>query len=274
MPYALHHDVELYHEAFGDPSHPALLLVNGLGSQCINFRTDWCEQYVAAGFHVVRFDNRDVGLSSKLDRDYTLSDMAADAVAVLDAVGVDRVHAVGVSLGGMVVQTLAIEHPERLRSLTSVMSTTGDADVGQSTAAAQNHLLAPPAPGRDAYIAGHLAGLRIWGSPGLVDEAEQARFAGEAYDRCFHPAGVGRQLRAAMASGSRSARLASVAVPALVIHGTADTLIDPSGGRRTAEVIPGARLELIEGMGHDYPRPLWPRWVQLIGEHARAADAA
>jgi len=270
-----------------------LVLVNGLGSQCINYRTEWCERFAAQGFYVVRMDNRDVGLSTHLTEfvpdvaammdaaaggerpavPYVLSDMADDVVAVLDALNVDRAHVMGLSLGGMIVQTMAIEHPQRLRSMTSVMSTTGEPDVGKSTPEAQARLFGSPATDRESAIANHLAGLRIWGSPGKVDEAAQARYAGEAFDRAFDPAGVGRQIMAVGASGSRAEGLRSVHVPTLVMHGSADTLIDPSGGKRTAELIPGAKFVLIEGMGHDYPEAFWDEWVAIVTEHARWADA-
>lgn len=262
--------VHLHVETFGSPEHPTLLFVNGLGSQCINFRSEWMEMFAAEGFHVVRFDNRDVGLSSSVDLPYTLSDMAADAVAVLDELGVQRAHVVGVSLGGMIVQTLAIEYPQRLLSVTSVMSTTGEAGHGQASPEAQALLLSTPPADREAAIQRHIDGLRIWGSE-VIDEELQRTFAAEAFDRALNPAGVGRQLQAAMRSGSRAEALREVTVPFLVIHGTRDTLIDPSGGRRTAELVPAARLELIEGMGHDYPVEIWPRWVELITTHAHAA---
>jgi pimeloyl-ACP methyl ester carboxylesterase len=283
--------VAIYYETFGDPAAPTLVLVNGLGSQCINFRTDWCDRFAAKGFHVVRMDNRDVGLSTHFsdvtpdlggliaaltsgepgEAPYTLSDMAADVVAVLDALGVERAHVMGLSMGGMIVQTLAIEHPERLRSLTSVMSTTGEPDVGESSPEARERLFAPPATDRDSAIANHLAGLRIWGSPGKVDEEAQASFAGEAYDRAFDPPGVARQIMGVTASGSRADALRQVHIPTLVMHGSADTLIDPSGGRRTAELIPGARFVLLDGMGHDYPQAYWDDWVELVTEHATTA---
>jgi len=270
MTYAHHGDLAIWYETFGDPGDPPLLLINGLGSQSINYRVEWCERYAAAGLFVIRFDNRGVGLSGpdRPDPDgYTLSDMADDAVAVLDALGIERANVLGVSLGGMVAQTLVIDHPERVRTLTSVMSTTGDPDVGQPAQASMDHLLRAPAEGRDGYIEGHLAGLRLWGSRDLVDEASQAVFAGEAYDRAFRPEGVQAQLHAVVGGASRTEALGRVTVPALVIHGSVDTLIDPSGGRRTAEAIPGARFVEIEGMGHDYPEVLWDRWVALVSAH-------
>ncbi len=271
MAWAHNGEIALWYETFGEATDPPLLLINGLGSQCINYRTEWCRRFVAAGFFVIRFDNRGLGLSGPDAPDpdgFGLGDMADDAVAVLDALGIEAAHVMGVSLGGMVSQQLVIDHPDRVRSLTSVMSTTGDPDVGRSSAAALELLLAPAAADRDAAIERHLAGLRVWGSPGLVDEAEQARFAAEAYDRAFRPEGVGAQLRAVTGATSRTEALGAVTVPTLVLHGSADTLIDPSGGRRTADAVPGARYVEIEGMGHDYPEAGWDRWVGLVADHA------
>jgi pimeloyl-ACP methyl ester carboxylesterase len=270
--FARHGDVALYYETFGSPADPTLLWVNGLGSQCINYRAEWCEKFAAEGLHVIRFDNRDVGLSTKLAGDYTVSDMAGDALAVLDAAGVDRAHAMGFSMGGMIVQTLAIEHPERLRSIVSVMSTTGDADVGNPAPEALALITAPPARTREEYVERHLLGIRTWGSPVAYDEERIRAIAHEAFDRCFHPAGQARQLAAIMAAPRRTEALGRVRLPALVLHGDADRLVDPSGGRRTAEAIPGARFELLEGMGHDYPPPFWDCIVALVTEHIRAAE--
>lgn len=276
MPIARHGDVELHYETFGsaDEGEP-LLLVNGLGSQCINYRTKWCERFVDAGFFVIRFDNRDVGLSTKFTGAdmpaYRLTDMAGDAVAVLDAVGVERAHVVGLSMGGMIVQTLAIEHPDRLLSMTSMMSTTGDPDVGHASPEAWALLMSPAPPGRDGYIARQLEASRTWGTPACFDADRIARHAGEAYDRCFCPDGQLRQMAAIGASGNRSDGLRSVRVPTLVLHGDADRLVDISGGRRTAEVIPGARFVVLDGMGHDYPPAYWDRIVSLVAEHALGA---
>jgi pimeloyl-ACP methyl ester carboxylesterase len=202
---------------------------------------------------------------------YTLSDMADDVVAVLDDLGVGQAHVMGLSMGGMILQTLAIEHADRLLSMTSVMSTTGDLDVGQPSAEARRLLFSPSPTDRDGHIARHLENLRAWGSPACYDEEWLSAQAGEAYDRCFHPQGIGRQMMAIMASGSRTTALGGVRVPALVLHGDADKLVDPSGGRRTAAAIPGARFVLIEGMGHDYPPAHWDRLVELVTVHARAA---
>src|ERR1700744_3419164 len=257
--------VEIYFEEFGDPGDPTLLLVNGLGSQCLNYDVSWCQLFCDEGFHVVRFDNRDVGLSTKCDgMDYALVDMADDAIAVLDAMSVEKAHVMGCSMGGMIVQRLALNHPDRVLSLTSVMSRTGEPGYGESSEEALNLLLAPAAPTRAAYIDRQVASLHVYGSKPewLDDDAIRAR-AAAAYDRCFCPQGIGRQMHAVMQDGSRSAALAELDLPTLVIHGSRDTLIDPSGGRRTAEVIPGARYVEIEGMGHDYPPVVWKEWVTV-----------
>jgi pimeloyl-ACP methyl ester carboxylesterase len=275
MSTARNGDVEIYYEQFGERTMPTLLLVNGLGSQCINYAEEWCDLFCARGFSVVRFDNRDVGLSSKLDGvDYTLADMADDAIAVLDHLDVDRAHVMGCSMGGMIVQRLAIDRPERLLSMTSVMSRTGEAGYGESSEQALAFLLAPPAESRSAYIESHVAALHVYGSKPewLNDDATRARSA-RAYDRCFAPLGIGRQMRAVGHDGSRSEELTTVAVPTLVIHGSRDTLIDPSGGRRTAELIPGARYHEIDGMGHDYPPGVWDEWVGVWSDFVETAGS-
>jgi pimeloyl-ACP methyl ester carboxylesterase len=268
--------VEIYYEEFGDPALPALLLVNGLGSQCLNYDVSWCQLFCDEGFRVVRFDNRDVGLSSKLDgSDYALADMADDAVAVLDAIGVEQAHVMGCSMGGMIVQRLALNHGDRVLTLTSVMSRTGEPGYGESSEEALAFLMAPPAPSRSAYIERQVAAHHVYGSKPdwLDDDAIRAR-AAAAYDRCFCPEGVARQMHAVARDGSRDAELAELNVPTLVIHGSRDTLIDPSGGRRTAAVIPGARYVEIEGMGHDYPPPVWKEWVGVWSEFARSSVPA
>jgi pimeloyl-ACP methyl ester carboxylesterase len=253
-----------------------LLLINGLGSQCINFAEDWVQMFEGRGLHVIRFDNRDVGKSTWFDdapvaengAAYLLPDMADDAVAVLDAAGVDRAHVMGFSMGGMIVQQLLISHSDRLLTATSVMSTTGEKEFGQPAPDAWSLLTAKPATDRESYVQSQIAGLRVWGSPEFADEARWRRVAEDAFDRGFHPAGTARQFFGIGASGPRADALRAVRVPTLVIHGDKDTLIDPSGGRRTAEVIPGARFELIDGMGHDYPPQLWERLTNLVVEHA------
>ena len=269
-------DVELYYETFGGAGRPTLLLVNGLGSQCINYDPEWCEMFAREGFSVVRFDNRDVGLSSKLDGvDYVLTDMADDALAVLDAVGAGRAHVMGCSMGGMIVQRLAIDHPERLYSVTSVMSRTGEPGYGESSEEALALLMTPPPPERDAYVERQVEARHVYGSkPEWLDEDDIRRRAAVAYDRCFCPSGIRRQMAAVGRDGSRSEQLARVELPFLVIHGSRDMLIDPSGGRRTAELVPGARYVEIEGMGHDYPAPVWEEWVGVWTEFVRGTGGA
>jgi pimeloyl-ACP methyl ester carboxylesterase len=281
-------EIELYVETFGSPDDPTLLLVNGLGSQCISYRLELCQAFVDAGFHVVRYDNRDVGLSTKVPEPaphygeilealaagrrpevpYLLSDLADDGLAVLDELGVERAHVFGASMGGMIVQTMAIEHPERFLTMTSMMSTTGERDVGAPTPEALALLTGPPPLSRQDAVEAQLAASRTWGSPDHLDEARLSDQALEAYDRCFDPAGTARQFAAILASGSRADGLRRLTVPTLVLHGDRDNLVDVSGGRRTAELVPGARLEILEGMGHDYPPAYWPTIVSLVAAHA------
>jgi pimeloyl-ACP methyl ester carboxylesterase len=275
-------DCELHYETFGNPSHPALLMVNGLGSQCTNYHDDWCAMFAARGVYVVRYDNRDVGLSTsfadapKGDKGeaYRIDDMARDGMSVLDALSIERAHVMGLSMGGLIVQTMAINHPERLLSMTSVMSNTGEPEYGGPTPEAFALLTAPPTTDRESYVERHIAGQRIWGSPAFADEARWRADARASFDRAFTPSGTSRQYFAIRASGRRSDALREVRTPTLVIHGDADTLIDQSGGQRTAELVPGARFELIEGMGHDYPPQLWERWVQLVVDFVRSVPVA
>ena len=283
MPNVKANGIELEYETFGDPARPPVLLIMGLGAQMISWDDDFVGLLVDRGHHVIRFDNRDVGLSSKIEggadlsqaigvamaggevgAPYTLSDMAADAAGLLDALAIPAAHVVGASMGGMIAQTLAVEHPEKVLSLTSIMSSTGDLDVGQPTGEALERLLVRPPDDRDGYVEHSVATSKVIGSPGLVDEARVRDVAIRSFDRCYLPAGVGRQLLAILASGSRTERLRGIEAPTLVIHGTADPLVQPTGGRRTAEVIPGAELVEIEGMGHDLPRARWPQVVDAI----------
>jgi pimeloyl-ACP methyl ester carboxylesterase len=284
------HGITLEYETFGSEHNPPLLLVNGLGAQLIAWPGRFCQGLADGGRFVIAFDNRDCGLSTKLDGQgaelpsiiaamtagdlararslaaYTLSDMAADAVALLDALSIERAHVLGSSMGGAIVQTMAIEHPDRLLSLISMMSTTGESQFGQSTPEAMQVLLAPSPADRNAFIDASANSL-VWRSkkyPGL-DSVRQ--LAAESYDRCFYPEGVSRQLAAMIASGSRGRSLGDVNVPTLVIHGLDDTLITPSGGRRTADLIAGATLVLVEDMGHDRPEPLWPQLLEDVLRH-------
>ena len=272
MPTTANGDVTLYYETFGAGSDPVLLLVNGLGSQCINFKVELCELFAARGFRVVRFDNRDVGLSSHLKGGpkYTVDDMAGDGFAVLDAVGADAAHIAGWSMGGMIVQAMAIQHPERVLSMTSVMSAPS-AVLGEREPDVMAAFSAPAATNRDEAAERHLEGLRAWGSPAAYDVERITADAHAAYDRCWDPEGRARQAMAIGASPSRVEALGHLKVPTLVIHGDADRLVPLAGGRATADAVPGARLEIIEGMGHDYPPMHWDRLVELITTHATAA---
>jgi pimeloyl-ACP methyl ester carboxylesterase len=283
--------IELEYVTAGDPANPPLLVVNGYTSQLISWPQGYVDQLVAQGLYVIRYDNRDVGLSTKLDGQvvspgavlsaslrgeplppvpYTLSDMAADGIGLLDHLGIDRAHIVGNSMGGMIVQTMAIEHPDRIASVTSVMSSTGDPRVGKPTDAAREALLAAPPPGRSDYIAASVTS-QIWASKKYCDLDWLQDVAAAQYDRCFYPEGATRQLAAIYASGDRSDGLRELDVPMLVIHGRDDTLITPEGGERTAELVAGSRYLLLSDMGHDHPAPLWPVLAEAIGGHVRAA---
>jgi pimeloyl-ACP methyl ester carboxylesterase len=280
-------DITLCYETFGDAADPTLLLVMGLGAQMIAWDTELCERLAARGFHVVRFDNRDAGLSTFLPEPvdafavmglvangedpqvpYLITDMARDAVGLLDHLGVAQAHVVGASLGGMIAQAVAIEHPERVATLTSVMSTTGDPDVGMPSSEAIAALLEPPPTTREQLADRRVKCAHIWGSVGLVHEDQLRAEAGAHWDRSHDPHGVVRQLAAILASGSRAEGLRQLDVPTLVVHGTIDNLVAPSGGERTAELVPDAKLLMIEGMGHDLPRPLWDQFVDAVTAHA------
>lgn len=275
---ALNGNCQIYYEAFGDSDQPTLLLVNGLGSQSINYPDAWCEMLAAHNLQVVRYDNRDVGLSTKFagapvddhGAAYRLSDMVADGMAVLDALGVERAHVMGLSMGGMIAQNMAILCPHRLLTLTSVMSSTGEPEYRKSTLRAAELLTAPSATTREGFVQQSVDGLHEWGSPEFADEARWRAAAEKAYDRSFSLGGSDRQYMAVLASGSWADQLPGVTAATLVIHGDKDTLIDQIGGRRTAELIPGARFELIEGLGHDYPPQLWRRWTDLVVAHIQS----
>jgi pimeloyl-ACP methyl ester carboxylesterase len=279
--------VALAYETFGEEGRPPVLLVMGLGAQMIGWHDDFCRA-LSVGRQVVRFDNRDVGESQWLEGRvdlgavfagdttsavYTLEDMADDALRVLDTLGTGPAHVVGASMGGMIAQTLAVRHADRVLSLTSIMSTTGEPGIAQPTEAATATLLAPPARNRDEAIERALAATRVIGSPGFPrDEDDIRERAGRAWDRGVNPAGFARQLAAIYASGDRTPALHSLDVPTLVVHGEEDPLVPISGGRATAAAIPGAELWVVPGMGHDLPRPLWPELIARIGALVDAAD--
>ena len=273
MPYVEAEGVTLFAESFGNPEDPMLLLISGLTGQMVAYPEAFCEAFVDRGFFVVRMDNRDVGFSTKFNDgpEYTLSDMANDCVAVIRHFGADAAHVFGISMGGMVAQTVAIDHPDSVASLISYASTTGNPDFGGATDEAIAALLAPEPQNREESVANSLAGKRVWGTPDSWDEEETARVFGENWDRAQSPGVGGRQMNAVIASGNREAALAELDVPTLVIHGEIDPLITKSGGERTAEVIPGATYVEIEGMGQDIPITELPHIVSLVTTHAAAA---
>jgi pimeloyl-ACP methyl ester carboxylesterase len=290
MPRARANGLELEYDTFGRASDPTLLLVMGFGAPMILWREEFCEQLASRGLHVVRFDNRDCGLSTQLDHlavatdletvgtaglagkpvdaPYSLSDMSDDGFGLLDALGVRKAHLAGASMGGMIVQTMAIEHPERVRTLTSIFSAIGAADMPPPKPEAMAALLAPVETERTKAIERGLAMSRALGSPGYpFDEADERELLGRMFDRGVSPAANARQLLAVMSAPSRREKLAALRVPTLVIHGIEDPIVPVGAGRDTAAAIPGAELLEIEGMGHDLPRALWPMLVDAIAKH-------
>lgn len=288
MPRAKANGLELEYDTFGDPADPALLLVMGLGAQLIDWPPDFAGQIADHGFHVIRFDNRDAGLSTWLDNlkvpdlpallagkeqvPYTLTDLGNDTVGLLDALDIDKAHVVGASMGGMIAQRITVDHPDRVLSLTSIMSTTGNQEVGRPSEAATAVLLRPPATDRESAITATIAGYRVTGSTGFqVTDEELRERAAAGYDRANHPAGGTRQLAAILTEPDRTEALHGVTVPTMVIHGEADQLINVSGGQATAAAIPGAELLTIPGMGHDLPVDVWPQVIEAIVRTAKRA---
>ena len=294
MPFTDRSGVTICYETFGDRDDVPLMLVSGLGMQLVRWDDELLAGLTDRGFFVIAHDNRDIGLSESfahvevdviaavmaamegaaVEAPYLLSDMAADAVAVLDDLGVEKVHVVGTSMGGMIAQTMAIEHPDRVASLTSIMSTTGDPDVGQPKPEVLATLLPSGAETREAIIEATVETFRTIGSPEHFDEELTRAAATRAYDRAHDPTAQGRQLVATIASGSRSEALRSVSVPTLVVHGAPPPLIAVRGGRPTAEVIPGAELLVIEGMGHDIPRAFQPQVIEAVLALVSRAESA
>ena len=261
---------ELEYETFGDPAAPTFVLLNGLGSQLIASPSGLCEQLAVEGFHVVRYDHRDVGRSTRSQ--VPPPGLGAVRAALLDHLGVERAHVSGVAMGGMVVQHLAIEHPERLISATSIMSTTGAREVGAPTEEAWAALTSIPPADRDGHVEHAVRTGRVLAGPHF-DPVVARRRAEEAFDRSYRPDAAVYQLAAIWASGDRTDRLRGVEVPFLVIHGRDDRLIDLDGGEATAMAVPGARLLVLRGMGHDLPEPLWPRIVDALAHHAASASS-
>ena len=287
--------IDLCYEIFGDADAEPMVLIMGLGGQMILWDDEFCRQLAARGFRVIRFDNRDIGKSSRMTggkrltpiellklrflkipvaAPYNLRDMAEDTIGLMDVLGIKSAHLVGMSMGGMIAQEIAISFPQRVRSLTSIMSSTGNPKMPQPTREATAVLMAPPPTTKEEYFVRYAQTWKVLRAGYFPeDEAlDQAR-AERNFERGLNPAGVGRQLRAILASGSRKNRLGSVKAPTLVIHGTIDPLVPPANGNDTAASIPDAKLLMIEGMGHALPIRMWSQIIDAIDKHAHAASA-
>jgi pimeloyl-ACP methyl ester carboxylesterase len=282
--------ITLCYESFGDPAAPPVVLIMGLGTQMVAWHEAFCEDLAGRGFRVVRFDNRDSGRSTRMDGApvptlaqiatrrianpaYKLADLALDTVGLLDVLEIDRAHIVGASMGGMIAQTIAARHPQRTRSLASIMSNTGARWSGQPALRSYPVLLGKSPSDREAYLAHAAKMWGIIGSPGFERDPLELRAMLElSFDRGANPAGTARQLAAIIASGDRRRELRAVKAPTLVIHGEADKLVAPSGGRATAKAIDGSTLITIPGMGHDLPREAWPQILGAIADLAHRAD--
>ncbi|MFJ1929107.1 MULTISPECIES: alpha/beta fold hydrolase [unclassified Streptomyces] len=290
-------EVSIAYESFGDPEDPPVLLVMGFGAQLLGWHENFCRALADRGRYVIRYDNRDCGLSTKFDDHpvdmgefiaavssgdlptalamvpYRLREMAEDGLGLLSALGIERAHVVGASMGGMIAQTMTLSCPERVLTLTSMMSSTGENEYGRSSPEAQAVLFAPKPADREGYVAAAEREL-VWASRRYGNAAALRELAAESYDRSYYPAGIGRQLGAMILSGSRADALRELRTPTLVIHGLDDTLIAPSGGKRTAELVPGAELLMIPDMGHDRPRELWPRLIDALVSHTGQTGTA
>jgi pimeloyl-ACP methyl ester carboxylesterase len=285
-------ELDICYETFGSADDPALLLVMGLGTQMIGWPDGFCAKLAERGFHVIRYDNRDCGRSTHFrghrpptirqlllrDRSaaaYSLADMAADGIGLLDHLGIERAHVAGASMGGMIAQTMAIHFPDRVLSLASIMSNTGHRWKGTPGLRVYPIFMKRPADNREGAIESTVSTFRLIGSPGFpFQEDELRRVAQLGYDRGYNPAGTARQLAAILADGDRSAELRGVTAPTVVIHGTRDRLVRPSGGRETAKAIPGAQLVEIDGMGHDLPIGAWERIIDAVVSNAQRADTS
>ena len=284
-------NIDICYDTFGDKSKPTILLIQGFASQMIIWKEEFCRDLASKGFLVIRFDNRDIGLSTKMENlpvpnplsilaslqkgehpevPYKLSDMAKDAVGLLDALQIQSVHIVGISMGGMIAQTIAIEHPERVKTLTSLSSTTSNPKLPQAKPEVQKILIIPPPTDREKFIEGQLKIFKVLHGPrySFPEEFIRERSA-KVFDRNFYPTGSSRQFAAIFGSGSRNKALANLQIPTLVIHGDADPLIPVEGGKDTANAIPGAELIIIEGMGHTIPDEVRPQIIDAIVKNAK-----
>lgn len=290
MPSVTANGITIEYETAGDDAGAPLLLVMGLGGQLIAWDDEFVNDLAERGFYVIRYDNRDIGLSTWFDEagipdvgeliatrqsggtpkaPYVLDDMAADAAGLLDELNILKANLLGVSMGGMIAQAFAIRYPDKLRSLVSIMSTTGDPTVGNPHPEAMAALMAPPPTTRDQAVEASVQAWKVFGSPGYdFDEKRIREKAGQAFDRAFHPDGIARQLAAVISSPDRTAALGSVIAPTLVIHGEADPLVDPSGGKATAAAIPGASFWLVPGMGHEIPPGLFGEVADRVAAHS------
>ncbi|MEE2674059.1 MAG: alpha/beta fold hydrolase [Myxococcota bacterium] len=292
MPQALANGIQLEYETFGSPEGRPLLLTMGLGGQLILWDEAFCEALADRGHYVVRYDNRDVGLSTKFEEAgapdlmammlnpdsapepaYTLDDMAADGVGLLDALGLESAHVCGASMGGMIVQTMALRHAGRVRSMTSIMSTTGNKDLPPADPSVSARLMMDPPQNREEAIDRAVETFKVIGSPGFAfDEAAVRDTAARGYDRCFLPSGQARQLAAIVSQPNRAPELEKLDLPTLVVHGLSDPLVPVEGGKQTAAAIPGAELWLVEGMGHDLPKAIQAELVDRISALSERAD--
>lgn len=295
MPNVTANGIRIEYDTFGDSSFPALLLIAGNGAQMIFWDAEFCELLAETGLFVIRFDNRDAGLSTKFDEAgipdimalikaamegkavesaYSLDDMADDAVALLDALNIEKAHICGLSMGGMIAQVISYRHPGHVLSLTSIMSCTGNPDTPQGKPEAIAAVVAPAPEGREAYIEHNVNTWRKVWSPGFPFEEERARaFMEKSYDRSYYPQGMARQNAALLANGDRRPSLSTIKVPTLVIHGADDPLIPVEAGKDTARSIPGASLLIIDGMGHDMPKGVWAEIATAISQHSKRTNA-
>ena len=290
MPNVTANGIQIEYDTFGDNSSPALLLVMGGGSQMIFWEVEFCELLAKRGHFVIRFDNRDIGLSTKFEKAgipdimaatkgehvnpaYTLDDMADDAVGLLDVLGIETAHICGASVGGMIAQVISYRHPERILSLTSIMSSTGNPELPQIEPDVLAEVYKPVPDERDAYIEHHVNMWRKHWSPGFPFNEKRLRtLMSESYDRSYYPQGMARQSAAVLAHGYQRLSIASIKVPTLVIHGNKDPFMPIEGGKETAQLIPGAKLLIIDGMGHDMPQEAWPEIIDAISNHTMRAN--